>query len=67
MDEADQAQAIAEIETARLIAAHTRSFRQQQGRAFCEDCSIAIPQERLLANPGARRCLPCQKRVERGR
>lgn len=31
----------------------------------CEDCGVEIPYERLLANPTATRCAPCQARRER--
>lgn len=31
----------------------------------CEDCAVEIPYERLLANPTATRCAPCQGRHER--
>lgn len=33
----------------------------------CEECGDGIPFERLQARPQARRCLPCQERIERDR
>ena len=33
----------------------------------CEECGDNIPFERLQVRPQARRCLPCQERVERER
>ncbi|MBF0261080.1 MAG: TraR/DksA C4-type zinc finger protein [Magnetococcales bacterium] len=67
MDDADWAQQIAEIEFNLWKLQRSRSDRQTNTSGFCRDCSIAIPQARLEANPGAWRCLPCQRRWESGR
>ncbi|MEN8169854.1 MAG: TraR/DksA C4-type zinc finger protein [Pseudomonadota bacterium] len=38
---------------------------EQESYGECETCGIAIPFERLKANPEARRCLPCQEQHEK--
>jgi phage/conjugal plasmid C-4 type zinc finger TraR family protein len=32
----------------------------------CEECGVAIPEERRQALPGVRLCVPCQAEIERG-
>ncbi|MBF0164661.1 MAG: hypothetical protein HQM01_09225 [Magnetococcales bacterium] len=53
MDEADQAQQIAETGFAMLMLQRARPTQQLNTSGFCRDCNIAIPQARLEANPGA--------------
>lgn len=45
-------------------AALVRLDTGEYGR--CEDCGTDIPAARLGASPDARRCVPCQTRLERG-
>jgi RNA polymerase-binding transcription factor DksA len=32
---------------------------------FCQDCGVAIPLQRLVANPSATRCIGCQGQFEK--
>lgn len=46
-----------------IEAAFERMDRGEYGT--CVECGDAVPYERLLAFPTAKRCLPCQERHER--
>jgi DnaK suppressor protein len=35
------------------------------GYGICESCGCEIPQQRLLATPTVRTCVPCQERIEK--
>jgi DnaK suppressor protein len=50
-------------QVAQIDAALDRLARQEYG--LCQDCEAFIGLERLRALPFARRCTPCQARVER--
>ena len=41
-----------------------RTRMDQEGFGLCEDCGVAIPVARLVANPAATRCVTCQERHE---
>jgi DnaK suppressor protein len=34
------------------------------GYGICESCGCEIPEQRLLATPTVRTCVPCQERIE---
>ncbi len=34
-------------------------------KRVCQDCEMAIPKKRLVANPTAARCVYCQKDIEK--
>ncbi|MEN9533726.1 TraR/DksA C4-type zinc finger protein [Aeromonas veronii] len=60
----DRAQQLDAERTGRLIQSHqTRS--RPQGDGICCDCDDAIPPSRLVAEPGAERCIECQTLYER--
>ncbi len=53
-----------------LLESRLAMIRRQVGGAAaspreCEDCGDDIPEARLRAAPGARRCVDCQGRCER--
>jgi DnaK suppressor protein len=35
------------------------------GYGICESCGCEIPEQRLLATPTVRTCVPCQERIEK--
>ena len=75
-EEVDDA-ALAEAETTLDIASLQRDWRELEEVAAamarldsprfgrCEQCGNAIPAERLLAQPQARRCIGCERAAER--
>lgn len=53
-----------------LLESRLAQIRKQVGGASaspreCDDCGEDIPEARLRAAPGARRCIDCQSRSER--
>ena len=51
------------------LAARQRAAEQRgqlPGLQDCEACDNPIPPERQVAMPGARLCVTCQERLERG-
>ena len=56
------------IEEAEINLIEDAMERIQEGLyGLCADCSSTIPQERLLALPHAKYCVPCQEKREKSR
>lgn len=55
------------LKSTRVIPQLRRAIRKMREGSYgrCDDCSNAIPEERLKAAPGATRCLKCQEIFER--
>ena len=62
-DMLDQAQELEEMERAEGVRAVSAAIAAE-GAASCDRCGDLIPPGRRAAFPAARRCLPCQERVE---
>lgn len=53
--------ALSDLDTAELDALHRALTRLREGRyGVCHDCGLAIPFDRLQAEPQAERCVPCE-------
>lgn len=65
MDEAqfEAAEALQSSERDRAVA-RIRSELDGPGSDDCQDCGDTIPKARRIALPSARRCAPCQSRIE---
>lgn len=63
-DHIDRAQLADADRTGRIIEAHQNRVRPR-GDGICCDCDEAIPTSRLVAEPGAERCIECQTLYER--
>lgn len=72
MDAADQAQQVSDQVAERVLAearARSRAMRADaaadgEPAEICEDCPDPIDAARRAAQPGARRCTPCQAEAE---
>ena len=66
MDAIDRAQQDSEVYERAALLAHRLKNNSQLffGSGICEDCGRRIPRERLLAVPGVKRCVNCQKAEE---
>ena len=64
-DDADLAQARAELEEQLLLAAFRAAAPARQTGRACVACGDEIPAPRRAAMPGCRLCLCCQNQQER--
>jgi len=63
---ADDEGRFADHETALLHEIDAAIGRLESGGfGICESCGCEIPEQRLLATPTVRTCVPCQERIER--
>lgn len=62
---ADDEGRFADHETALLHEIDAAIGRLESGGyGICESCGCEIPEQRLLATPTVRTCVPCQERIE---
>lgn len=67
-DEADRAVALEDaLLSARVAQAQRQVKPVAEPARECCDCGGVIPELRRRANPAARRCVPCQVKMEQGR
>jgi phage/conjugal plasmid C-4 type zinc finger TraR family protein len=68
MDFVDQSQQAIDAVVDTGIAAHRARLAAACGNssAYCMECEIPMPTIRLIAMPGAKRCLACQMKFELG-
>lgn len=63
---ADDEERFADHETALLHEIDAAIGRLESGGyGICESCGCEIPEQRLLATPTVRTCVPCQERIEK--
>lgn len=63
---ADDEGRFADHETALLHEIDAAIGRLESGGyGICESCGCEIPEQRLLATPTVRTCVPCQERIEK--
>lgn len=66
MDEADRAQAIAEVYANALLKQRLRNRAvHAASRKTCKHCGKRIPAARRIAIPGVELCIKCQDQFER--
>jgi phage/conjugal plasmid C-4 type zinc finger TraR family protein len=63
-DEIDDAQQL-QIQQTEIAIADVVSHVKEEGRTDCLGCGGPIDQQRRLAYPAARRCIDCQRRLEK--
>jgi phage/conjugal plasmid C-4 type zinc finger TraR family protein len=65
-DDIDLAQERSELFLRKALESHQKAAQSTEEVLDCSVCGDEIPERRRRAKPGARTCIDCQRRLERG-